>query len=123
MDNCPLLVMELSGYSIGMAKTFRTAFLEALELTGWSVPEVTRRSGVSTDQLNKLKQRENAKTNVDDAQLVANAFGYTLDEFLSDTLAQDRDETAALWRQLTERERQLIRNAAQDLPSLGHEAS
>ncbi len=105
-----------------MTKSFREAFLEALDLTGWSVPEVTRRSGVSSDQLNKLKQRENAKTNVDDARLVANAFGYTLDEFLSDQLSDDRKELADLWRQLTSRERTLIRSAAQALPSQGLEA-
>lgn len=38
-----------------MGKTFRIAFIEALEMTGLSVAEVARKSGVSKDQLNKLK--------------------------------------------------------------------
>jgi len=99
-----------------MGKTFRIAFIEALEMTGLSVAEVARKSGVSKDQLNKLKQRDNAKTNVDDAKLVANAFGYTLDEFLSDNLRHDTDEAVRLWLKLTEMERHLIRIAAKELP-------
>ena len=99
-----------------MGKTFRVAFVEALEMTGLSVAEIAKKSGVSKDQLNKLKQRNNAKTNVDDAKLVANAFGYTLDEFLSDNLRHDKDETVRLWLKLTEMERRLIRSAAKELP-------
>lgn len=99
-----------------MVKTFRDAFLESLEITGLSVSQVAKKSGVSKDQLNKLKQRDNAKTNVDDAKLVANAFGYTLDEFLSDNLRHDKDETVRLWLKLTEMERRLIRSAAKELP-------
>lgn len=101
-----------------MSKSFRIAFLEALDATGWSMPDLARRSGVSVDQLNKLKQRETAKTNVDDAKLVANAFGYTLDEFLQDDLAKDRDQAASLWQQLTDRERHLIKSAAANPPDL-----
>lgn len=104
-----------------MAKSFRTAFLEALEITQWSVPEVARRSSVSKDQLNKLKQRDGAKTNVDDAREVANAFGYSLDEFLNDQLPADRDKAALIWRQLSERERHLIKAAAKELPDEAHE--
>lgn len=102
-----------------MAKLFRIAFLDALKLTSWSVPEVARRAGVSADQLNKLKQRDGSKTNVDDARAIANAFGYSLDEFLADNLPQDRAVAADLWRQLSERERHLIRSAAKDLPEPG----
>lgn len=100
-----------------MARPFREAFLEALEQTGLKVPEVARRSGVSADQLNKLKQRESAKTNVDDARLVANAFGFSLDEFLMDETPAHREETATLWRQLSERERVLLSTAAKELPA------
>lgn len=103
-----------------MPKKFREAFLEALQLTQWSVAEVARRAGVSKDQLDKLKQRENARTNVDDARAVANAFGYTIDEFLDDQLADDRNEAARLWRQLSEREIHLLRSAAKELPEQVH---
>ena len=106
-----------------MAKSFRDAFLEALTISGWKVPEVARRSGVSQDQLNKLKQRDGAKTNVDDAKAVANAFGYSLDEFLEDEFSQDRDRAAAIWRQLSERERHLIRTAAAELPEQALQAN
>lgn len=104
-----------------MPRDFRNSFLKALEATGWTMPELAARSGVSKDQLNKLKQREGAKTNIDDAVAVANAFGYTIEEFLDDEIVKDRNEAAQLWRQLTDRERHLIISAARELPAPPHE--
>lgn len=83
MDFCPLLAAQLIGYKIFMTQTFRSALLIAIERENISIAEVARRSGVSKDQLNKLKQRESAKTNVDDANKIAKSFGKTLDHFLS----------------------------------------
>lgn len=95
-----------------MTKTFRDAFIEALETTGQSIAEVARKAGVSKDQLTKLKQRENAKTNVDDARRVAEAFGKTLDEFIDGQIASTDIELAKLLRQLAPEERQFLLNAA-----------
>lgn len=95
-----------------MAKTFRQAFIEALAETGMSVAEVSRQSGVSKDQLNKLKQRENAKTNVDDARRVAEVFGKTLDGFIEDGISSEDTELASLLLRLEPGERQFLLNAA-----------
>lgn len=119
-DFCPLMARDnrhrsptLHGtVKIGMAKRFRDAFLEALTSTGTSVTKVAAATGVSEGQLKKLKQRENASTNVDDAIKVANFFGYTLDEFLGDQTVQDRAEVVSLYNQLSARERAILRAAA-----------
>ena len=95
-----------------MVKTFRDAFIEALDRTGWSVPQVARDAGVSVEQLKKLKQGRALTTNVDDAVRVAHVFGVTLDEFLDDKSVADRDEIADLWRQLSDAERDFLRAAA-----------
>ena len=83
-----------------MAKTFRTAFLQALDQSGESLSSVARGSGVSEGQLKKLKARENASTNVDDAVKVAAHFGMTLDQFLGDPELKDPVEIVQLYNQL-----------------------
>jgi transcriptional regulator with XRE-family HTH domain len=91
-DNCPIasrdncLLSDESGkhYIPVMTRTFREAFIAALEETRLSIAKVAALSGVSAEQLKKLKQRETAKTNVDDAVKVASAFGRTLEEFIDD---------------------------------------
>jgi hypothetical protein len=75
-----------------MAKTFRSALLDALEETGLPLSKVAVGSGVSYDQLKKLRQRPQASTNVEDARAVANFFGVTLDRFLDDTTLSARVE-------------------------------
>lgn len=65
-----------------MTRKFRDAFLDALNQSGLSLRAVAIGSGVSESQLKKLKQRENATTNVDDARKVAEFFGLGLDTFL-----------------------------------------
>jgi len=68
-----------------VAKTFRSALMDALKETGLPLSKVALGSGVSYDQLKKLRQRPLASTNVDDARAVANVFGVTLGQFLDDT--------------------------------------
>lgn len=97
-----------------MVKTFRTAFFEYMDahpdvsLNAWC-----NRAGVSYEQIKKFKQRavndENASTNVDDARKLANAAGYSIDEFLEDTTAADRAEAAAQYSQLSNREMEFLR--------------
>lgn len=103
-----------------MVKTFRQAFLEALDKTGITVAEVARRSKVSQEQLNKLRQRDGARTNVDDARRIAAAFGATLDEFLDELAARDRDEIARLLSELDPQERDFLLRAARGLRARDH---
>ena len=92
-----------------MAKRFRIAFLERLEQTGETVADVARGAGVSVEQLKKIKQRDDASTNVDDAVKVAHYFGLSMDEFLGDTQIQDRQEMLETYFQLSAEERALIK--------------
>ena len=95
-----------------MAKTFRSALLDALEETGLPLSKVAEGSGVSYDQLKKLRQRPLASTNVDDARAVANFFGVTLDQFLDDTSLSARVELVEFYNRLTDQEIEILKAAA-----------
>ena len=98
-----------------MTRSFRTALLDALERTETTMAELSRATGVSEEQIKKIKQRENASTNVDDAVLIAHYFGMTLDEFIEDRTAAARVESVELYMQLTPQERDLLAAAASGL--------
>lgn len=100
-----------------MTKSFRSALLYHLDRTGLSIAEIARRSGVSKDQLTKVRQRENATTNVDAAAKVAAAFDLTLDEFLSGEGTSRQFEIVSLYNQLSEREQEMLIAAAKGLAS------
>jgi transcriptional regulator with XRE-family HTH domain len=87
---------------------------DAINEAGVSLSTVAEATGVSYEQLKKLRQRPNASTNVDDAKLIANYFGKTLDEFLGDELAQDRAGVVAAYNQLTPEQRALLRRLSGD---------
>lgn len=94
-------------------KTFREALLERCGgLDQPSLKAVAEGAKVSYEQLKKVKQGKSGSTNADDAVRVAHFFGLTMDEFLGDTLAQDRVEIARLYRELSDDERQLLLDAA-----------
>lgn len=99
-----------------MPKRFYTALVEAMAATNWSLQRVCQEAGVSYEQYKKFAQRAardpNVSTNVDDAVKIANAFGFTLDEFLGDDTARFRSEAADLWRQLSDAERDFLLAAA-----------
>ncbi len=95
-----------------MTKTFRDALIEMLEQTKMSVAELARVSGVSKDQLNKLRQRDTAKTNVEDARKIASAFGKTLDNFIGHPISKDDVDLAKVLSQLEPSERKFLINAA-----------
>jgi len=97
------------GYEVCMVKTFKDAVEYALKETGVSLSAVAEATGVSYEQLKKLRQRPNASTNVDDAKRIANYFGKSLDEFLGDDLAQDRAAVVEAYNRLTPEERVLLR--------------
>lgn len=86
-----------------MTQKFRQAFIRALEESGLSLRAVAIGSGVSEEQLKKLKQRETATTNVDDAKKVAEFFGMGLDDFLDDPELSRPVEIAALYSRLPHR--------------------
>lgn len=73
-----------------MAMTFSDALSMGLEVTGTSLRSLSERAGVSYEQLKKVKQGKSLTTNVDDAQLVAQGFGLTLDQFLNGQFEERR---------------------------------
>ncbi|TRD16940.1 hypothetical protein FEV53_13455 [Palleronia caenipelagi] len=95
-----------------MERTFRNAFLEALSQTGDSLSSVSKGSGVSYEQLKKLKQRDTATTNVEDAIRIARHFGKTIDQFVNGDKADQDVELLSLLHQLQPEELQFLRNAA-----------
>lgn len=102
-------------YPVRMSKTFRQALLDALESTGKTLAEVAEASGVSYEQLKKVRARDTASTNVDDAMRVARVFGLTINEFMDDDLAADRAHVAKIYSQLSPAERRLIAAAAKGM--------
>ena len=56
-----------------MANSIRSEFLTFLADTGMSVAEFSRRSGVTYDSLNKLKQRDDAGTGDENARKIRSA--------------------------------------------------
>ncbi len=88
------------GTIVPMTRKFRDAFIDALDKSGLSLRAVAIGSGVSESQLKKLKQRENATTNVDDAKKVAEFFGLGLDQFLDDPELLRHVEIAELYSRL-----------------------
>ena len=105
-----------------MVKTFRSALLDALEETGLPLSKVAVGSGVSYDQLKKLRQRPHASTNVDDARAVANFFGITLDQFLDDTSLSARVELVEFYTSLTDTEIEILKAAARGRDALAPDA-
>lgn len=50
--------------------------MTAWQASGWSAAELARRSGVSYDVINKLKQREKSSTNAESAAALARALSF-----------------------------------------------
>jgi transcriptional regulator with XRE-family HTH domain len=100
-----------------MPKRFREALLDLLDETKVSLRKVASDSGVSYEALKKLAQREGASMNVDDARLVANALGLTLEELIGDATVSDRARLVAQWMQLSPRERAMLRAFAASAPA------
>ena len=95
--------------------------MDALKETGLPLSKVALGSGVSYDQLKKLRQRPLASTNVDDARAVANVFGVTLDQFLDDTSLSARVEPVEFRNRLTDRELEMLRDAERGRDALAPE--
>lgn len=63
-----------------MEKTFRAALMDAWDPKKVSAPELSRRSGVSVDTINKLKYRTTASTSAENASALARALGFEWSE-------------------------------------------
>lgn len=59
-----------------MSMDFRTRFLASLKETGISIAELSRRSGVTYDVLNKLKRGSVQTTSAENAAKISQAFGW-----------------------------------------------
>ncbi len=110
-DFCRLTEKQSRGYYSPMMK-FRDALIHKLEETGISLRKVSEGSGVSYEQLKKLKQVESRTTNVEDAIKVAAFFGQTVDEFVAGEAAKAPDRLAGVLSQLSPEGRAFLENAA-----------
>lgn len=106
-----------------MKKTFRDAFVAELDRTGMTMVRLSELSGVSEEQLKKIKQGKTLRTNVDDAVKIASAFGYTVNEFLGDEMATIRNAVVEEYNRLSPEERLFLQAAAKGRAALGREAS
>lgn len=99
-----------------MIKPFYVALDDAIAATGISLKTACETAQVSYEQFKKFMQRSRkgfeASTSVDDCIKLSHAFGLTLDEMVGDQTAVLRSEVAALWRQLSEGEREILLAAA-----------
>lgn len=93
-------------------RTFREALLEKLNETGISLKQVAEGSGVSYEQLKKLKQIESRTTNVEDAIKVAHFFRLTLEELIAGQEASGQAEIADLLSSLSPEARNFLITAA-----------
>lgn len=88
---------------------FREALIERLNITGLTVAELARRSGVAKSQLDKLRQRKVDTTNVHDAVLIARFFGQSVEDFMGLRKRADRsDEVADLIQILPHNHKEII---------------
>ncbi len=74
-----------------MRASFKEALEYALSVTGRSLREITDVAGVSYEKFKNLRQGKSRTTGVDDAVRVAEAFGVSLDQFLSKDLSSEQD--------------------------------
>ena len=131
MDNSPNDVNGLLScttqqgncFTLAAMTTFRKALIQHIEASGKSLRSVAKSAGVSYDQLSKVMQRENASTNVDSAQRVAQYFGKTLDEFLGMKGQSGQHEVSSLYTELSEEARQQLLSYGKWLRESEHSAS
>ena len=83
--------------------TFREALVWHLENYPQKISEIEAETGVSRDQLYRVKTGKSASTNADDALKVARFYGKTLEEFVCPSATEA--SVHSLWSRLTEEER------------------
>ena len=109
----PLLSPNASrGYNSPM-EMFRDALLKILKETGTPLRQVAASSGVSYEQLKKLKQGQSQTTNVEDAIRVAASFGLTLEQFMSGETASNLSGLVRTLTRLSPEGRAFVSTAAE----------
>lgn len=122
-DNCRLLTVRGKLYPECMTKSFREALAQAIEETGTTWSKVAAATGVSYEQLKKLKQGKSQSTNVDDAVKIANHFAMSLEEFIDDRTRYQREEIRDLLLGLEEEERRFLIAAARGVRARDREGT
>jgi phage repressor protein C with HTH and peptisase S24 domain len=69
--------------------TFVEALQFALQETGFSVREISKRSGVPYERLKQVARGRTSTTNADDAYKIARAFGRSFEDFMNGVLSTD----------------------------------
>lgn len=77
-----------------MAKPFGQTILDAMQERGWTVAELSRRSGVSYDVINKFKHRPHASTKAESAKRLCEALGM---EWPGDHQVEADDDLVAVY--------------------------
>jgi len=95
-----------------MVRTFRDALIHALDGTGVSLLSLSNETGVSYEQLKKLKQNKSKSTNAEDAVKIARFFGVSLEEFLDRPALEDQIEILKIYNRLSQRERDILLGSA-----------
>lgn len=89
--------------------TFRDRFLAALDASGMSVADLSRRSGVPYHAIDKLKKRAGSSTSADNAAKLAKALG------IDGPRDADEETLLDLYGQLTPEERVAVLATAEGL--------
>jgi hypothetical protein len=95
-------------HSAVMEYTFRNALIWHLDNGPYKIAELVRLSGVTRDIINKLKFRENASTDVDNARKIAACYGKTIEQFIRLGEVDNADKMRALSSLLLPEEQSLI---------------
>ena len=87
---------------------FRDALVAHFERTGVTAAELSRRTGVAKTQIDKLRQGKATTTNVDDAILIAEFFGKTVNDFVSATAPSRIDRIVEIVSALSQSEQEFL---------------
>ena len=101
----------------GMADDFRNALIWHMDRHGTKISDLTARTGVSRDVINKLKARPNSSTTVENGMLIASYYGKTLNDFINCSEPSDTGSLTALFSMLRPEERRLLESQIRGLLS------
>lgn len=102
-----------------MDKTrFREVLIARMAAAGITSAELHRRTGVSKDTIDKLRQRTIEQTTVDNGVRIANFFGQSVDEFVGAAPAGDVPAIAALISRLSDHDQEIVRAQIEALLAL-----
>lgn len=105
-----------------MKRTFRDALIEATGSGKASLKAVSDATGVSYEQLKKLKQGKSKTTNVEDAIAIAQYFNTTVEAFIDDPRTSLMTDLSELLARLDSEELEILKAAATGIASRSHSA-